>query len=66
MSKYKKNDFEKAQNSIDEAIIVISKIRNKETEKENFKSAFVIDLEEVLSDLERAINGIDYISGNDY
>ncbi len=66
MSKYKKTDYVNAQDSIDEAVMIISKIRDKEIEKETFKSAFVIDLEEVLRALAKATRGVDYISGNDY
>ncbi len=66
MSKYKKSELEQAIDSISDAAIIIAKIRDKEIEKETFKSAFVIDLEEVLRALAKATRGVDYISGNDY
>ncbi len=66
MSKYKKNDYERAIDNISDAIIIIRNIRDKEEEKTNIRSALTTDLSEVISDLSRASNGIDYISNEYY
>ncbi len=66
MNTQDRKELEYAIDKIDEAMSSIANIRDKEIKNPNFRSTLVIDLEQVLSDIESATNGINYISGNDY